>query len=165
MTRPNMKKKCKELGLLEELLAITLLSPALDLNISRPGDVAHSEFKGIARHALTLLFSDILKTSFHFEFARAFAATSTPPGWGQVQNIQKYLGSYSMQELGRASMIAPLTLQKFLQDIKLRPHFYKAIDLELKQSSDESGFTRADFVTHCFATIAKCNAVIMGPYI
>jgi hypothetical protein len=157
----------KDLGLNDKPSPLTRLTPSLCIPLAFPGDVAHSEFKGIARQVLNLLFSDVIKTSFHEAFARSFAATPTPQGWATIQNLHRYIGSFSMQEFGRAITIVPITLRKWLSDIRVRPKYLAAIQLHLE--SEECTYNGelycVDFLVHCYATIARLNAVIMGPYI
>ena len=159
-------KLFKKLGLNDERSPLSAIFETLCVPLAFPGDVAHSEFKGIARQVLNILFTDILKPTFHEVFARQFAATIPPPTWPQIQNIHKYIGSYSMQEFGRASMITPVTLRKWLEEHHLRAKVPAAIDYIASTTSDDSsGLTGVDFLVHCYATIARMNAVVMGPYI
>jgi len=157
----------KDLGLSDKPSPLQRLTPSLCIPLAFPSDVAHSEFKGIARQVLNLLFTDVIKTSFHEAFARSFAATSTPQGWATIQNLHRYIGSFSMQEFGRAITIVPITLRKWLSDIRVRPKYLAAIQLHLE--SEECTYNgelySVDFLVHCYATIARLNAVIMGPYI
>ena len=156
----------RKLGLADTPSLLANIHQSLCIPIAFPGDVAHSEFKGIARQVLNLLFTDILKPQFHETFAREFASTPTPPTWAQMQNIHKYIGSYSMQEFGRASMLTPVVLRKWLLDIHLRSKVPAAIEHVLnKVSTDTSAYSGVNFIVHCYATMARLNAVIMGPYI
>ena len=173
--REEAKKKSKKdqtqifknLGLNDQPSPLTRLTPSLCIPLAFPGDVAHSEFKGIARQVLNLLFTDIIKTSFHEAFARSFAATPPPQGWATIQNLNRYIGSFSMQEFGRAITIVPITLRKWLSDIRVRPKYLAAIEfhLESEECTYKGEFYSVDFLVHCYATISRLNAVIMGPYI
>ena len=155
----------QKLGLNNEPSPLTAIHESLCIPVAFPGDVAHSEFKGIARQVLNILFTDLLKPQFHEAFAREFTITPSPPTWARLQNIHKYLGSYSMQEFGRASMITPVVLRRWLLDIHLRVKVLSAIDLVLLDSTDRSSNKGVNFIVHCFALIARLNAVIMGPHI
>jgi hypothetical protein len=163
----NVKdKEFKDLGLNSEPSPLAGIHKALCIPIAFPGDVAHSEFKGIAQQVLNILFTDILKPQFHETFAHEFALTPVPPTWAQVQNIHKYIGSYSMQEFGRASMITPVVLRRWLQDIHLRSKVPAAIAYVLSNvTTDQTAHEGVDFIVHCYATMARLNAVIMGQYI
>ncbi|KAF1935730.1 hypothetical protein EJ02DRAFT_428167 [Clathrospora elynae] len=152
----------QELGLAKDQAPLQIITPALDLFRTRPPDAVHSEWKGIARQTILLLFEDILKPSFHDAFAREFAALPTPPDWPRNQNIKCYNGSYSIQEYGRASLINPIVLQKWLKDIHIKKRYMAAIDNLLESRADESGFRGVDFVVHCYDMIAKANAVFLG---
>ena len=154
------------LGLSDNPSPLSSIFETLCIPLAFPGDVAHSEFKGIARQVLNILFTDILKPVFHEVFARQFAATTTPSTWPQAQNIHKYIGSYSMQEYGRASMITPVTLRKWLGEHHLRAKVPAAIDYIASKTNDNSSrLVGVDFLVHCYATIARMNAVVMAPYI
>ncbi|CAN9363890.1 unnamed protein product [Alternaria alternata] len=85
------QNKFQKLGLADsESPLTTILTPALCMPLAFPGDAAHSEFKGIAKQILTVLFNDVIKPTFHDDFSREFASTSTPPHWPALQNIKKY---------------------------------------------------------------------------
>ena len=71
-----------------------------------------------------------------------------------------------MQEFGRASILTPVVLRKWLLDIHLRSKVPAAIEHVLsKASTDTSAFSGVNLIVHCYATMARLNAVIMGPYI
>ena len=64
-----------------------------------------------------------------------------------------------MQEFGRASIITPVTLRKWLEEHHLRSKVPAAIDYIASTTSDDfSGLTGVDFLVHCYATIARMNA-------
>jgi hypothetical protein len=167
MSKKDMISSFKELGLSEQPSPLAALTPSLCIPLAFPGDVAHSEFKGIARQVLNLLFSDIIKKSFHEAFAQSFAKTPPSPGWATIQNIHRYIGSFSMQEFGRAIMIAPITLRKWLTDIRVRPKYLSAIEIhiESERCTYSGDFGDVNFVVHCYATIARLNAIIMAQHI
>ena len=71
----------RKLGITDTPSPLASIHQSLCIPIAFPGDVAHSEFKGVARQVLNLLFTDIIKPQFHETFAREFASTQTPPGY------------------------------------------------------------------------------------
>lgn len=107
-------EKFKALGLLNKLLLLMQITLALDITITRPSDVAHSEFKSIARQLLNLFFKEILKTKFHKAFALQIAAIPTLPSWPCIQNIYKYFSLFFMQEYSKAILILLIILCKQL---------------------------------------------------
>ena len=155
----------QQLGLSEEDTALRKLTPALDMIRNTPGDAAHSEFKGIGKQLITILFNDILKPSFHEAFAAAFAALPTPIGWPRNQNLKRYYGSYSMQEFGRATIMLPVVLRKFLapSGIHIRKRYLNAVEDVLQGRSDKSNYANVDFIVHCFVMVAKSNTLFLGP--
>ena len=63
-------------------------------------------------------------------------------------------------------MITPVTLRKWLGDHHLRAKVPKAINYIASKTNDNSSqLIGMDFLVHCYATIARMNAVIMGPHI
>ena len=57
--RPCLEQLFEE-GLADEQTPLVLLTPALDLNNTRPADSGHLKLKGVSSKALSLLFSDII---------------------------------------------------------------------------------------------------------
>jgi hypothetical protein len=152
----------QELGLAPKEPPLQALTPALDLFRSRPPDAVHSEWKGIARQMITLLFEDIIKNEFHDRFATEFAQLPIPPGWPRNQNIKRYHGSYSISEYGPASMMLPLVMRTWMQDIHVKPKFLAAMEDVLETRRDDSGHSGVDFIVHCYDMVAKSNAVFLG---
>jgi hypothetical protein len=183
MAKNDWVDKFKKIGLADkESPLTTILTPALCMPLAFPGDGAHSEFKGIAKQILNVLFTDIIKPTLHDDFARQFAATPTPSHWPAIQNIKKYLGSFTMQEFGRAIMISPVVLRVWLRDFRLRDKYFagtrallinrerrrilgETSDSDIEDELELDDNAAADFIVHCFATIARCDAVFMGPYV
>jgi hypothetical protein len=153
----------QQFGLSKDPSWLYLLTPALDRLRSCPPDAAHSEFKGIARQIITCLFDDVLKPSFHEAFAQQFAALPTPPGWPRNSHIKRHFGSYSMQEFGRASIMLPVVLRKWLSPIHLRKRYLEAINAILDAREDNTGHEGINFLVHCFSMIAKSNALFVAP--
>ncbi|KAF1935146.1 hypothetical protein EJ02DRAFT_362163, partial [Clathrospora elynae] len=69
-SKKDQTQTFKDLGLSNKPSPLANITPSLCIPIAFPGDVAHSEFKGIARQVINLLFTDIIKTSFHEAFAQ-----------------------------------------------------------------------------------------------
>ena len=111
---------------LEQTPLITI-APALDIIRSRPGDVAHSEYAGIAKQAQYVLFAAILTE------AGANAYYAFPPRWGRLQSPKFHLASYRMQEYGRLSIIVPLLFRTWLEEKWINPNYLKAAENSLLQ--------------------------------
>ena len=63
-------------------------------------------------------------------------------------------------------MITPVTLRKWLGEHHLRVKVPEAIDfIALKTNDNSSRLVGVGFLVYCYATIARMNAVIMGPHI
>lgn len=86
------------------------LAPALDIILTRPSDPAHSEFGGLAKSMHILLLEAILAPSGVAEYVAQLRRFPFPPGWPRLQS-PTFVGSYTLSEHGRWSVIAPILLR------------------------------------------------------
>ncbi|KAK4232746.1 hypothetical protein C8A03DRAFT_20023, partial [Achaetomium macrosporum] len=107
--------------------ALTNFTPALDILRTRPVDVAHSEFSGLAMLTWTLLRDEILLPDAFDHLSSSLRSFPFPPGWGRLQNPKSHMGSWSISEAARASIIAPTFLRTWLEDKHVRPRFARNI--------------------------------------
>jgi hypothetical protein len=98
-------------GLQPEPSSLEALTPTLDLILSRPVDVPHSEWKGLGRLLQHLLFSAVLTSLGQEEYLNAFQQFSTPSTWPRIQSPKHYVDSWSLSEAGRATILTPLILR------------------------------------------------------
>ncbi|EAQ85495.1 hypothetical protein CHGG_09509 [Chaetomium globosum CBS 148.51] len=113
-----------------ELMAnITKLFPALDVLRSRPIDAAHSEFAGIARVMLDVLFmpDGLLLEPARNELAKVYQDFTFPPGWSALQNPKTHRGSYKMNEHARSSVLTPVILRCWLRPRHVRPDLHERL--------------------------------------
>jgi hypothetical protein len=68
-----------------------------------------------------------------------------------------------MQEFGRASIMIPVVLRKWLSSIHLRKRYLEAINANLDAREDNTGHEGINFLVHCFSMIAKSSALFVGP--
>jgi hypothetical protein len=61
--------------------ALTQISPALDILLSRPGDPAHSEYKGLSNLMHSLLLDSVLTISATRSYAALLRSFPFPPTW------------------------------------------------------------------------------------
>jgi hypothetical protein len=133
------------------------ISPALDIILTRPGDPAHSEYKGLSRLLHTLLLDEILTSPAKISYAAELRKFPFPPGWPRVQGPLHHLKSYSLSEYARASIVIPPLLRCWLRESFIAPFMLTALE---KVSSDP-----VSMIISCFAAAAKCNCLLMGEYL
>lgn len=136
--------------------ALQAISPALDLVLSRPPDAAHSEYKGIANLMHFLLRDGILTKTARVEYASVLRGWPFPPGAPRLQSPTHHLGSYSMSDHGRWTIIIPALLRDWLEEKHLMPRFVAQIQQNQPDASP------VDVVVSTTAAIAKSNSVLMG---
>ncbi|KAI1097192.1 hypothetical protein F4804DRAFT_352027 [Jackrogersella minutella] len=144
-------------GLAETEPALPLISPALDLILSRPPDPAHSEYQGLTELMHSLFIDRILQESGRQSYARTLRLWPFPPGWQRLQSPLHHLRSYSLSSHARWSVIIPALLRSWLSPAHIHPHFMVE---SIKHKQTEQGVV--DFVVYAFATLAKSNSVLMG---
>jgi len=103
-------------GFNTESPSLQTISPALDIILSRPSNLAHSEFGGIAKLAHQLLIDAVLTKSAAQSYARTLRSFPFPPDWARLQSPVSYLGSYVLQEHARWAIIIPILLRVWLRD-------------------------------------------------
>jgi hypothetical protein len=70
----------------EEALAIEAIAPTLDLILGRGYDAPHSEWRGIGRILLSVLFNNILTKRSRESFIKRFQDYPFPAGWPRIQS-------------------------------------------------------------------------------
>lgn len=138
---------------------LVAIAPALDLIRGCPTDAAHSEYAGIAKQSIQVLFDAILTKEGQLSFCATLQGFPFPPGWAKLQSPLHHLKSYRMQECARLSIITPILLRTWLSLEFIEPHYVKAIEATM---ADTLRFDAVDCVVHCYAAIARSNAVILS---
>ncbi|KAI9748387.1 MAG: hypothetical protein M4579_007241 [Chaenotheca gracillima] len=156
------KKFCQDWGLKETPPPLMEITPALDIIRSRPADLAHSEFAGMAKQAQVLLMEAILTVDGQKAYAQEFRRFPFPPGWGRLQSPLHHLQSWRMQEAGRASIITPMLLRCWLRKSHVQTQYLQAISLVFRDQMKDSGISALDMIVRCYGLMAKSNAVLMA---
>jgi hypothetical protein len=166
---PTKTKKttyCKKMGMEMEPPALRIITPALDLIMTRPSDPAHSEYGGIIKLIHLLLINAVLKKLAALEYARVLRKFPKPPGWGRFQSPIHYIGSYSLSEHARWSIIAPILFRVFLRDRHIKKSFKeacsKAFANEIASSNESITKSVTNIIVHALAAIAKSNRQVMS---
>jgi hypothetical protein len=146
-------------GLSTEQPALQSITPALDLTLSRPPDPAHSEYYGIIRKLYPMLYKKILFKRAASDFTMVFQRFPLPPGWGRIQSPEMHMGSWSMSECGKASIIVPLILRTWLKPQHLRKAFCRCLSIEFPIHSRPENFSDVDLIVYGFGRIAKSNTL------
>ena len=98
--KSEREKFWKANGLLPDPSPLEDLCPALDLILSRPYDIPHSEWKGLGKNLQELLMESILTPLGLSSYMSAFQHFPVPDDWPQIQNPRTHLGSWSLSEHG-----------------------------------------------------------------
>lgn len=165
----------KRLGVLcsgELMVSITKLFPALDVIRSHPIDAAHSEFAGIARVMLDILFmpDGLLLESARTELATVYQNFAFPPGWSGLQNPKTHRGSYKMNEHARSSILTPVILRCWLQPCHVRPDLHELLvrfapqflDTSLRFPYNLAAVKGSDWIIAAFWSFALSVLTIFG---
>jgi hypothetical protein len=146
------------------------LSPTLDILITRPGDPAHSEYKGLTQLLHNLVIDMLLSgDNIKNEYAKVLRSFPLPPSWGKLQSPITHLGSYTLSEHARWSGIAPILFRTWLTDAKLQKHFKEVAPLEmdkvvqhLRQLTGVDQIPVYALVVRTFAALARSNMNLMS---
>ncbi|OAF59083.1 hypothetical protein VC83_04343 [Pseudogymnoascus destructans] len=140
--------------------ALFKISPALDIVLSRPADVCHSEFAGMGKQSQLLLITAILSKSRLQRYFQEFICFPSPAGWGKRQSPLHHLKSWSLNEAGMALMLTPLILRCMpleKEDIDWR--FYKAVQQEFKEDLRKHQLNPEQLIIRAFSAMAMSNAL------
>lgn len=148
-------------GLSIEQPPLTALAPALDIILSRPSDPAHSEFQGITKQMHFLLIERVLAAPAIKLYCHELRTLAFPPGYASLQNPAKHLGSYSLSDHARWSMIVPILLRLWLRPEHMHLRYLRS----MKGSKGWTDRQCVDCVVGFFAALARSNSLLMGPTI
>lgn len=150
---------------------LQLISPALDIIVTRPTDPAHSEYGSISTLLHKLLLEAILKPAAQIKYARILRSFPFLPGWGRLQSPLNHLGSYSLSEHTRWSIIIPVLLRMWLRDKYIKDHFRNNIKTHIPvllrvlislTGLSEAAITASAMVTRTFSSVARSNVNLMS---
>ena len=130
-TAKQRKNHLKDHGLQESCSPFEHLTPAVDLVMSRTCDIPHSEWKGLSRVLQDLLMEEILTAQGRRAYVKAFQHFPMPTGWPRIQNPSTHRGSWSLSELGRATLLTPLILQCEAKPSWFKPSYLTGAELRL----------------------------------
>lgn len=154
--------------------ALELITPSLDVIRSRPADAAHSEYQGLAKFLMTLIFEKpgILTAKALDKFQPAFSSFTFPPGWRRLESPTKHLKSMRMQELARAAIIIPVFFRVWLLEEYVKPEM-RCIMVQLAKdyfnpqcfsSYDTRNFRSVQWLTAACWMFAKSILYTCGPF-
>ncbi|KAG6140097.1 hypothetical protein E4U25_005470 [Claviceps purpurea] len=174
-TITNQKKKMSKYGIKDDwclMDALDELFPCLDRIRSRPVDAAHSEYQGLSRVLLTLVYKDILTQEAAIELDDQIRKIQFPPRWRRLQSGNSHLESYRMLELAHGCVILPLVLRGWLKDSHIKAPLRNILcEQALKHFSPEdlspwkpADFTASDWLTHAAWEWSQSLLAVCGPY-
>lgn len=140
---------------------LVTISPSLDLILTRPSDPAHSEYAGITKQLHLLLMNAILTIPCQKQYADELRKFRYPSGWGRLQSPVHHLGSYSLQEHARWSVIVPGLLRLWLRVEHIQPLFLRGIEKAWK-GHIPAGMSSLHFIVLSFAAVGRSNALLMS---
>jgi len=135
-------------------MALSKISPALDLIQTRPSDPAHSEYNGLSNMMHSVLLEAILTAPAANAYAAVLRSFPFPPRWPRCQGPLHHLKSYSLSEHARWSVVVPLLLLCWLQERHIRPYL-----LAIRKKNDADP---VKYLVHIFAAAATSNCLLMG---
>lgn len=136
---------------------LQLISPALDLILTRPMDAAHSEFNGLTNLMHLLLKDGILSPAAREEYALALRVWKFPPGAKRLQSPLHHLGSYSLSEHAIWSVTAPPFLRHWLRESHVKELFVENFTFKYPELG-----SMVDEIVRTCAAIAKSNSILMS---
>ena len=157
-----------------DIVPLTLLSPALNLLLSRPTDPTHLEYQGMSRLMHQLLITNILHVDTAQEYYQQLRSFPFPPGYGRLQSPIHHLKSYKMHKHARWSIVCAPLLRYWLKTKHLRPLFAEALRRKLNTEATTIAATEGEAayevtevdmimsIIQCFSALAKSNSVIMA---
>jgi hypothetical protein len=139
---------------LDATLALASITPALDIISTRPSDPAHLEYQGLSQLMHQFLKDTLLTEKGLQEYHVMLRKFPFPPGWQRLPSPIHYLGSYSLSEHARWSVVILVLLRKWLQTSHVKSKFL----LVARQRWDDP----LEFIVSAFAKVAKSNTILMG---
>jgi hypothetical protein len=170
-TKAQKLNYCKKLGMAMEPPVLRMITPALNLILTRPSDPAHSEYGGITKQVHLLLINAVLTKPAALEYAQVLRKFPKPPGWGPFQNPIHYIGSYSLSEHARWSIVAPILFRVFLRERHMKDSFKKACSEVFADDiarANQRGYLENNtsgisyIIVRTLAAIAKSNHLVMS---
>ncbi|KAL7816993.1 hypothetical protein V8C44DRAFT_269620 [Trichoderma aethiopicum] len=149
---------CSQWGLTMTPSNLEKISPALDPIWTRVPDAAHSEYNGLTNLFHTILIKVVLRPQAVKDYSRRLRSWKFPPGWNRLQSPVHYLGSYSLSEHARWSVIIPGLLNVWLEKDFINPNFWNAAVMR----PELDGLDLVDWLVRAFARLARSNDLLMG---
>ncbi|KAG6019006.1 hypothetical protein E4U19_007671 [Claviceps sp. Clav32 group G5] len=134
MTNEGIKDNWPLMDVLDEMF------PCLDRIRSRPIDAAHSEYQGLSRVLLTLVYKDLLTPGAAVELDDQIRHFQFPPGWRRLQSGNSHLDSWRMLELSHGCMILPLVLRRWVKDEHIKQPLREILRQQALQHFTEEEF-------------------------
>lgn len=154
--------------------AMQRIAPALDVNFTKPPEPCHSNLGGLTKMAAQLLVENILTKPASLEFARVLRSFPFPPDCPHLPSPIRHLGSYTLTQLGRYSIILPVLLRCWLKAKHVNAHFMNALPLvmgrQLQAISRLLGVANPEIlyvhmITVCFARIGAANRILLANFL
>jgi hypothetical protein len=152
----------KENGMNLAGVPLATISPALDWILTRPTDPAHSEYQGISKRMHEVMMADVFTPRAALAYGRFIRwVFPFPPGWHRLQSPNKHLGSYSLSEHARWSVIIPGLLRCWLKEEHIKPLLVAAIRNRQSRLDPAEYLSPVNFIVTCLAAMAKSNSQLM----
>lgn len=161
LTASQKKEYASQWGLREQKSNLEIISPALDVIMTRAPDAAHSEYNGMAQVFHDLLMRGIMKKTSQKDYAGVLRTWKAPRGWNRLPSPIHHLKSYSLSEHARWSVIIPGLLNSWLKDAHIRPRFWNAAVMHPKLE----GRTVVEYIVATAAALARANTAVMGMHL
>jgi hypothetical protein len=124
LARPcEQKKFYKNTGMQPDRSPLELLTPTLDLVLSRPYDLPHSDWQGLGtrlQKTILRLFTSAGKT----EYTKAIQCISMPAHWPRIPSLE-HRDSWTLSEHGRALILTPIILRCQAKPSWFQSKYYK----------------------------------------
>ncbi|KAF1808853.1 hypothetical protein P152DRAFT_462083 [Eremomyces bilateralis CBS 781.70] len=162
-------------GMRVEFPALKKLAPCNPINIDCPGDMAHSEAGGITELLHLAILDQVLTPQAAIGYTQKVRSFPFPPGWIRIQSPLFYIGSYTLQEHARWSVIIPVLFRLRLRASHIKPTFLQEAHivfstevLELAAVENPKLPTNDHIVTilvKAVASVAKVNTLLSAAYL
>ncbi|CAG9996613.1 unnamed protein product, partial [Clonostachys byssicola] len=150
---------------------LDVLFPALDRIRTRPIDAAHSEYQGIGKLLVGLIFNDVLSPKGADLANEAFRTFPFPPTWRRIPGPKRHLDSYGMQECARIVVILPVLLRCWLKRVHIKEAVAAAMEsiatdyFDMDSFSDPAyRFTAVEWTIAAAWAFTRSLLFVSGPY-
>ncbi|KAI0998726.1 hypothetical protein K3495_g9470 [Podosphaera aphanis] len=146
-----------------DISALRPIAPANDRIKSLPSDLPHREYKGITSEIHCMLIEDIPTIEPIRDYVQVLRRVPRPSLWESLKGLSHYIGSYSLYENARWSVIASAFFRTWLSDEIIRQEFRVICRLVFQEEVLTDGINSvSDLVVMSLAKITKSNMQLMS---